>query len=67
MSWYISVDIPESATMASGGLCGLGVMKRMPLHLVQCQALTESENIERKRVQTIKTLTLPDAGRKDGL
>jgi hypothetical protein len=67
MNWYISVDIPESATMASGGLCGHGVMKRMPLHLVPCQALIAFGNIERKRVQTIKTLTLPDAGRRDGL
>jgi hypothetical protein len=67
MNWYISADIPESATMASGGLCGHGVMKMMPLHLVPCQALIESGNTARKRVQTIKTLTLPDAGRKDGL
>jgi hypothetical protein len=67
MNWYISVDIPESATMASGGLCGLGVMKKMQLHLGQCQALIAFGNIARKRVQTIKTLTLPDAGRKDGL
>jgi hypothetical protein len=66
MNWYISADIPESATMASGGLCGLGVMKKMPLHLVPCQALIESGNTARKRVQTIKTLTLPDADRKDG-
>jgi hypothetical protein len=67
MNWYISVDIPGLATMASGGLCGHGVMKRMPLPLVPCQALIESGNIARKRVQTIKTLTLPDAGRRDGL
>jgi hypothetical protein len=66
MNWYISVDIPESATMASGGLCGLGVMKRMQLHLVPCQALIAFGNIERKRVQTTKTLTLLDADRKDG-
>jgi hypothetical protein len=67
MSWYISVDIPESATMASGGLCGHGVMVKMPLPLAQYQALIEFGNTERKRVQTIKTLTLPDAGRRDGL
>jgi hypothetical protein len=67
MSWYISADIPESATMASGGLCGLGVMKRMQLHLVPCQALIALGNTARKRVQMIKILTLPDAGRKDGL
>jgi hypothetical protein len=53
--------------MASGGLCGLGVMKKMQLHLGQCQALIAFGNIARKRVQTIKTLTLPDAGSKDGL
>jgi hypothetical protein len=53
--------------MASGGLCGHGVMKKMQLHLVPCQALIESGNTARKRVQTIKTLTLPDAGKKDGL
>jgi hypothetical protein len=53
--------------MASGGHCGHGVMKRMPLHLGQCQALIALGNIATKRVQTIKTLTLPDAGSKDGL
>jgi hypothetical protein len=53
--------------MVSGGLCGHGVMLKMPLHLVPCQALIGFGNIERKRVQTIKTLTLPDADRKDGL
>jgi hypothetical protein len=53
--------------MASGGLCGLGVMKKMPLPLVQCQALIEFGNTATRRVQTIKTLTLPDVGRKDGL
>jgi hypothetical protein len=53
--------------MASGGLCGHGVMLKMPLHLVQCQALIALGNTARKRAQTIKTLTLPDAGRKDGL
>jgi hypothetical protein len=67
MSWYISVDIPESATMASGGLCGHGVRVKMPLHLGQCQALIALGNTATKRVQTIKTLTLPDADRKDGL
>jgi hypothetical protein len=67
MNWYISVDIPESATMASGGLCGHGVMGLMLKRLGQCQALIGSGNTARKRVQTIKTLTLPDAGRKDGL
>jgi hypothetical protein len=66
MNWYISVDIPESATMASGGLCGHGVMLKMPLPLVPCQALIESGNTATKRVQTIKTLTLPDAGKRDG-
>jgi hypothetical protein len=53
--------------MANGGLCGLGVMKKMQLHLVPCQALIAFGNTARKRVQTIKTLTLPDAGSKDGL
>jgi hypothetical protein len=53
--------------MASGGLCGHGVMRMMQLHLVPCQALIESGNTATKRVQTIKILTLPDAGRKDGL
>jgi hypothetical protein len=52
--------------MASGGLCGHGVMGMMRKHLVPCQALIESENTATKRVQTIKTLTLPDAGSKDG-
>jgi len=53
--------------MASGGLCGHGVMGLMLKRLGQCQALIALGNIERKRVQTIKTLTLPDVGRKDGL
>jgi hypothetical protein len=53
--------------MASGGLCGLGVMLKMQLHLVPCQALIGFGNTARKKVQTIKTLTLPDADRKDGL
>jgi hypothetical protein len=53
--------------MASGGLCGHGVMKKMPLHLVPCQALIELENTATKRVQMTKTLTLPDAGSKDAL
>jgi hypothetical protein len=66
MNWYISVDIPESATMASGGHCGHGVMMKMQLHLGQCQAQRESKNTERKCQQTTKTLAWPDAGRKDG-
>jgi hypothetical protein len=53
--------------MASGGLCGLGVMVKMPLPLVQCQALIGFGNTATKRVQTTKTLTLPDAGSKDAL
>ena len=30
MNWYISVDIPESAPMVSGGHFGHGGMVRMP-------------------------------------
>jgi hypothetical protein len=51
--------------MASGGLCGHGVMGLMLKRLGQCQALIAFGNTATKRVQTIKTLTLPDAGRKD--
>jgi hypothetical protein len=66
MNWYISVDIPELATMASGGLCGHGVMLKMLSRLGQCQAQIESGNTAIKRVQMTKTLTLPDVDRKDG-
>jgi hypothetical protein len=52
--------------MASGGLCGHGVMMKMQLHLGQCQALIALGNIARRCQQTTKTLALPDAGRKDG-
>jgi hypothetical protein len=52
--------------MANGGLCGHGVMGLMLKRLGQCQAQTESGNTERKCQPMTKTLTLPDAGRKDG-
>jgi hypothetical protein len=67
MNWYISVDIPESATMASGGHCGHGVMMKMQLHLVPFQALIESGNTETRCQQTTKTLALPDVDKRDGL
>jgi hypothetical protein len=53
--------------MASGGLCGHGVMALMLKRLGQCQAQSESKNTERKCQQMTKTLDWPDADRKDGL
>jgi hypothetical protein len=52
--------------MASGGLCGHGVMGMMLKRLGQCQAQSASKNTERKCQQTTKTLALLDADRKDG-
>jgi hypothetical protein len=52
--------------MASGGLCGHGVMELTLKRLGQCQAQSASKNIEKKCQPMTKTLTLPDAGRKDG-
>jgi hypothetical protein len=52
--------------MASGGHCGHGVMGMTLKPLGQCQAQTESGNIEKKCQPMTKTLVWPDADRKDG-
>jgi hypothetical protein len=53
--------------MASGGLCGHGVMRMMLKRLGQYQAQSALRNTERKCQQMTKTLAWPDAGRRDGL
>jgi len=67
MNWYISVDIPESAPMASGGLCGHGVRVKTRKRLVPCQAQSVLRNTATKCQPMTKTLVWPGAGRKDGL
>jgi hypothetical protein len=52
--------------MASGGHCGHGVMARMQLRLVPCQAQSASGNTEKRCQPMTKTLAWPDADRKDG-
>jgi hypothetical protein len=52
--------------MASGGLCGHGVMEMTLKRLGQCQAQSASKNTARKCQPMTKTLAWQDAGKKDG-